>query len=475
MEDSNEKTTLGSDQQDEIPDPMAKEEFSEGADSEEVGGENTDNTKRQLILIGVIFAILVPAIGLWWFWSNSSPAEEQATNEVPIVVSVRAARVERRTIAGENSAVGSIAPVRQAVVSSNASGQIKGLRILQNEFVRRGELLATIDTRDLRAQKKEAEAVLREARLNLQTLRKSTIPQTEIQTERDLRDARAAVDNARNLFERRTDLYDKGGIALKDVEASRLALTQAEDNLKFLQKSKDLRDDTSNSLDLQTAEARVSQAERRINSLETQINLAEIRAPISGFVIEQTQFDGEYAAPGGKILTIADTGEVIVKTQFPDTVIPKLKIGDAVAVFPADLAGERMSGKVWLISRSTDQQNRATEVWVNLGNEAGRLRVGGAAKVIVSENEQIDALIVPNSAVTLDSANADTGIVMVIGTDGIARETKVVIGVKTSEYMQIVSGLNGDETVVTEGNYSLPDGTKVEVKDDAGSTGDDGK
>ena len=96
------------------------------------------------------------------------------------------AKVEKKTIAGEVSAVGSISPIKQAVVSSNAGGQIKGLRILQNEFIRRGELLATIDTRDMQAQKNEAEAVLREARLNVQTLSKSTIPQADIQSTKDL-------------------------------------------------------------------------------------------------------------------------------------------------------------------------------------------------------------------------------------------------------------------------------------------------
>ena len=213
------------------------------------------------------------------------------------------AKVERKTIAGEVSAVGSISPINQAVVSSNAGGQIKGLRVLQNEFIRRGELLATIDTRDLQAQKNEAEAVLREARLNVQTFRKTTIPQADIQSTKDLRDAQAAVDNARNLYERRKDLYDKGGIALKDVEAAQLALTQAENNLKFLKHPKIF---ALNSQFARSANCSGSrfQAEQRIKTLQTQINLAEIRSPISGFVVEQTQFDGEYATAGGKILTL---------------------------------------------------------------------------------------------------------------------------------------------------------------------------
>jgi multidrug resistance efflux pump len=434
--------------------------------------EEKPNGKRRFVTIIAATAVLLVLVFVWRFFfaSPQQPADTTATTENQVVVSVRTARAEKQTISADVSSVGTIFPVRQAVVSSNLSGQIKGLRILKDVYVREGELLARINTNDLEAQKREAEAVLREARLNVQTLTKSAIPQADIQAAKDLRDARAAVNNARNLYERRKALYDKGGIALKDVEAAQLTLTQAEANLKFLESSKNLRTKTSNPLDLQTAQARVAQAEQRINTLQTQINLAEIRAPISGFVVEQTQFDGEYATAGGKILTIADTSEVIVKASFSDTVIPNLREGDTVAFYPNDLAGERMGGKVSLISRSTDPNNRATEVWINLGNGAGRLRTGGAGLVVISENTQTEAVVVPNAAVVLDAANEKTGVVMVVDKLNVARETKVEIGVRTKELTQIVSGLSGGETVIIEGNYSLPDGTRVEIKNDNPNT-----
>jgi len=69
--------------------------------------------------------------------------------------------------------------------------------------------------------------------------------------------------------------------------------------------------------------------------------------------------------------------------------------------------------------------------------------------------------------VTLDASNSDSGTVMTVGEDSIAHEPKVKIGIKQGDRIQIVEGLNGGETVVVEGNYALPDGTKVEIaKDD---------
>jgi hypothetical protein len=52
---------------------------------------------------------------------------------------------------------------------------------------------------------------------------------------------------------------------------------------------------------------------------------------------------------------------------------------------------------------------------------------------------------------------------MVVDEESIAHETKVTVGIRTKDKMEITSGLKGGETIVIEGNYALPDGAKVEV------------
>jgi RND family efflux transporter MFP subunit len=164
------------------------------------------------------------------------------------------------------------------------------------------------------------------------------------------------------------------------------------------------------------------------------------------------------------VLTIADISEVIVKASFPDSVVPDIKEGDPVIVRPNDLPGESMAGKVSLVSRSTDPASRATEIWVRLANGAGRLRTGGSADVVISENTVRDAIVVPDSAVVLDEATGRTGVVFVVDPAGIAHEKKVEIGIRNGRITQIVKGIAEGETVITEGNYALPDGTKVSVR-----------
>jgi len=91
------------------------------------------------------------------------------------------------------------------------------------------------------------------------------------------------------------------------------------------------------------------------------------------------------------------------------------------------------------------------------------LHANGAAQVTIAANSKSDAIVVPSSAVTLEATNADEGTVMVVGPDNIAHETKVTVGIRTPDKVEITSGLTGGETVVIEGNFSLPDKTKVEI------------
>jgi multidrug efflux pump subunit AcrA (membrane-fusion protein) len=62
------------------------------------------------------------------------------------------------------------------------------------------------------------------------------------------------------------------------------------------------------------------------------------------------------------------------------------------------------------------------------------------------------------------------GTVMVVDGSNVAHETKVTVGIRTPQTIQITSGLQGGETVVTQGNYALPDDTRVEINTDAGGT-----
>jgi len=184
------------------------------------------NNQTRNIIIAICIAALVILTSLILLWNRAKPAGEEKEE---VVVSVKVAKAEKDTIAKEVSAVGTVVPSERADVAASISAQIKQMGLLKNKLVHEGDPLAVLSSEDLMAQRNEAAAAVEEAKLNLQTVQKVQIPQATAQATKDVTDAKAAVDNTRATYERRKVLYDKGGISLKDLEASELAYTNAQD------------------------------------------------------------------------------------------------------------------------------------------------------------------------------------------------------------------------------------------------------
>ena len=353
---------------------------------------------------------------------HRATSDEEA---VQPVVSVRVAKAEIGMIAQSIESVGTITTRREAGVSSKISGQITQMPLLKNRSVRAGEVLAQVEARDLAAQRAEASAAV--------TTAKDAIAPAE-----------AALENARRTYERRQGLYAKGGISKKDLEASQLDVSNAAGALK-------------------TANSKVAEAMNHLASLDAQLSYSDIRAPFDGVVTEQSAFQGDYATSGNKLLTIADVSTVIVKAPLSDEAATRVHPGDVATVIPDDLPGTTLQAPVSLVGRSADPQSRAVEIWVQLPNPGGRLRPNAAARLTIASSPTPNAVIVPTPAVTLDATNANGGTVMIVDAQSVAHEVHVTVGAHDSLRTQITAGLRGGETVVVEGNYGLPDKTKVTV------------
>ena len=211
--------------------------------SENEERESLSPRKKFLVIGGIVLGALLLIVGYLYYERGKTADVNITTTDAAkeeIVVSVKTATATKEPIAREFTAIGNVAPAQASTVAASLSAQIKQMRLLKNQFVRQGEVLAVLASQDLQAQRNEANAALVEAKLNLQTLQKVTIPQTRAQTEKDLADAQAVADNARAVYERRKDLYAKGGLSLKELEASQLVLKNAENALRLAQNNSKL-------------------------------------------------------------------------------------------------------------------------------------------------------------------------------------------------------------------------------------------
>jgi multidrug efflux pump subunit AcrA (membrane-fusion protein) len=423
---------------------------------------------REPRVLGIGGAIIF-LIVIFLFWRSCHAAPPAA--ETNVEVSVQVAKAERGTIAREVTAVATLAAQREATLSPKVAAQITQMALLTNRRVHAGDVLAVLESRDLAAQRAEAAAVVTEAETTAHSTVNGAIPITNAQDTKAVRDARANLTTQEKTYERRRVLFEQGGISKKDLEASALAVTQAENDLHVAEASASAHHAVTNPGDIRVAQARAQQARDRLKNLDAQFSYTVIRAPFEGVVTAQFQYQGDLATAGGKLVTVADATNLIAKAQVAEEVASALKPGDAVKIFSEDKPGQSFEGTISLVGRGADPQSRSVEVWARVPNSAGLLRPNGIARMVISAQSVSNAAIVPAPAVTLDATNGNSGTVMVVDDKSIAHEVHVTIGIRTADRMQILSGLQGGETIVTEGNYGLPDGTKVTFSSDKGAPG----
>ena len=415
---------------------------------------------RRKIALGVIGLIVAGAATFFLFGRSGDVPPAPAT--APIV-KVDVAKATLQPISSYVEALGTMSPQTQATLGAKLGGQITKMPLWKNRLVNQDDVIAVFQSLDLLAQRDEAAAALAQSRVNLRTLLTATIPQNAAAQEKLLLDARANLANAQALVNRRRELFSGGGISRKDLDAAQLTLTLAEDDLRLAERNAALRISAVDPNQQALAEQQIKQAEQRFAQLDIQLGYAQVRSPFRGVITDQFQFEGDYVPAGARLATLADMSAIIVKAAFADTVAAGLRVGDSVLVIPADQPDQQLTGAVSLISNSVDPASRSVEIWVRLSNTEGRLRSGASARVRVAARRVDHAVVIPITAVTLDASTGDAGTVMVIDSRLIAHERKVTVGVRSGELIQITTGLNPDEVVVTTGGYALPDGTEVQL------------
>jgi multidrug efflux pump subunit AcrA (membrane-fusion protein) len=414
---------------------------------------------KRVRLIAAGAAVLLVVIFFWWraHRSAAAPAAQD------VIVSVQVAKAERGLITNEIAMIASLVPQTEATISPKVSAQIARMQLLTNRVVNAGDVIAVLESRDLAAQRGEAAAAVAEMQTSMHSTAKGAVPLTNAQDSKATRDAQAALDNARRIYDRRQTLFEQGGIAKKDLEASHLELVRAQDDLALAEANATLHRGVTNPSDIRTAEARAAQARHRLGTLDAQLGYTVIRAPFHGVITQQFQYQGDFAVPGGRLVTIADPANLIAKMQIAEHTAAQIKVGDAVRILPDDLSGQTFPGTVSLVGKGADPQSRSVEVWVRVPNARGLLRPNGVARVIIDAQPTSNAIVLPESAITLDATNGNSGTVMVVDAKSIVHEVHVTSGIRSAGRVQITSGLNGGETVVTQGNYGLPDGTQVAI------------
>src|SRR5262249_18572804 len=128
-----------------------------------------------------------------------------------------------------------------------------------------------------------------------------------------------------------------------------------------------------------------------------------------------------------------------------------------------------LNGKVIVVSPAVDPNTTTIQVWVEAANPSETLKLGTTVKISVMTGEIKDAIVVPTAALLSGDEGGEK--VMIAGSDSLAHEQKVEVGVRNETEAQITSGLKSGDKVIVSGALGLDDKAKItaakpDAKDD---------
>jgi len=350
-------------------------------------------------------------------------------------------------------------PINQANVTPKLSAPVKRVLVNRGDHVRAGQPVAELESGDLAAAANESKSQLEQAQAAYLTTTGATVPEDRSKAQADVQVAQQVLDAAQKLYDNRVALQREGALAQKLVDDAKVAMVQARGQLEMAQRHLEALNRVSQREAIRSAEAQLGAAKAHYENSAVQLSYAQIRSPISGVVADRSVYPGEMAASGTPIVSIMDISQVVARANVPVKEAAAIRVGR-----PARLTGPDgdFAGKVTVVSPAVDPSTTTVEVWVQAANPGERLKPGGTIRVaIVAETIQ-NTIVVPAAALL----NSDEGgqKVMVVGSDSVAHERKVSVGVRQGDRVQVVSGLQEGDQVVTSGGLGLEDKAKVAIQ-----------
>lgn len=371
--------------------------------------------KRFFILLG----LLIAAGAAYYFFSSNSKQETTYLTE-----SVTRGNVEKTVVAS-----GSVESVNEVDVGAQASGKITKLYVKLGQEIKKGEMIADIDST---------------TQINTLNTKKAALVSYQAQ----LKAKRTAYDVALSSYNRLSKLYTQKATSLDSLNTAKSTL----DNAKA---------------EMEAIEANIKQAEIEVNTAETNVGYTKITAPMDGTVISVPVSEGQTVNANQTtptIVTIADLSKMKIKPEISEGDITKVKAGQEVSftilsdsqtvyhsvidsVDPANTTTSDSSSTSSSTSSSSSSTTSAIYYYANvlIDNPDRTLRIGMTTENNIKIANAKDVLLVSNMAIQKRDSKS---FVNVLNDKNQPEQREVETGVQNDFQTEIKSGLNEGEKVI---------------------------
>ncbi len=357
-------------------------------------------------------------------------------------------------------AQGILYPIHQASISPKISAPVEKFYVNRGSRVHKGQLLADLANKDLQAGVVSAQGTFEQAQANYESTTTSTLPEEILAAQTALQDAKKNLDAQQRIYESDTNLYKEGAIPRKQLDASAVAVTNAESTFRNTQQHLQNLQNSGEKQQQKAAKGQMESARGQFLNAQAQLEYTQIRSPIDGVVADRAVWPGDIAPAGTPLFTVMDVSKVVLRLHIRQQQAAQLHMGDPATLHVPGLDKD-VPAKVSIISPALDPNSTTIEIWLEANNADHKLAPGTSVAASIVVRKIPKALAVPASAVLVDDKNQAH--VMIVGSDSVAYDRPVVTGVRQNEMVQILSGIKEGDQVIVTGAYGLPDKTKVKA------------
>jgi HlyD family secretion protein len=338
----------------------------------------------------------------------------------------------------------------QVKVGTRATGTLVKLRYHVGDYVKKGELIALIDDRQIISELENAKASLKYAEDNYNMI-KETYPLKISEQEAVLKSMASQKDYAITNLKRQEELFKRGFATQDEVERAKKEAEVAIANFEQAKASlKRLQQEYSKQLEL--AKSNIDQAKARIKNLEVNLSYTRIYSPINGIVSQVSTQEGETVVAGlsaPNLITLLDPNLLEIWIYVDETDIGKIKVG-----LPIEYRVDAYKDKVFkgTISAIYPQPEIKDNIVYYLATvkinpeDAKLLRPEMTTHVKVFSETKKNVLLVPNAAVKFEKGEY----VVIVPKEKLKVSIPVKIGIRDEKNTEIISGLKENDIVLIE-------------------------
>jgi multidrug efflux pump subunit AcrA (membrane-fusion protein) len=378
-------------------------------------------------LLGVLAACA------WGCGDKIEPGHSAANAGSPVRTKVAVARVSSWPLVFE--AVGTVQAETASTIGAKLLGTVTSVRVQEGDRVRMGDVLVTIDERQVSAQRQQAEAALAEARQMEQAAGAT----------RDA--ATAGADLATATYHRYATLIAQESVSRQefdDVNArfrqAQASLGQSEDRLK-------------------AAVQRVRQAEAALTSARVSAADAAVKAPFDAIVTAKIVDAGDLAVPGRPLLSLEKDGGHRVDIRLPEAYVGAVRPGQTAPICIGGTSQPPIEGVIDTVAPAADPETHSFLVKIRLPSR-GDLRSGMFARVEISVGES-QLIAIPSTAIVHQGQL--TGLFL-LTSESTARFRLIRTGRSLGDDMiEVLSGLSEETRFVVTPSPDLVDGARIEA------------